>query len=183
MKYISRENKRKTRLLFCPKIMYNHIRGETMEISIRKANKKDFQSINEIAIQEQDLHVELRPDLYKHSDTVITMKWFNELLDDGAILVGEIDNKIVSYAICFIKKWNDPLIISKKVMFIKSIANDKNYIGMGIGKKMMSYIMELAKEEKCDVIELQVNSKNKNATGFYEHLGMKEKSRIMELNL
>lgn len=154
-----------------------------MEILIRKATVKDFKSINEIAIQEQDLHVDLRPDLYKHSDTVITVEWFSELLEDGIILVGEIDNNIISYAICYIKKRNDPLTISKKVMFVKSITNDKNYIGLGIGKQMMNYIMELAKEEKCDVIELQVNSRNKNAIGFYEHLGMKEKSRIMELTL
>ena len=154
-----------------------------MEILIRKANIDDFESINEIAIQEQDLHVELRPDLYRHSDTVITSEWFNELLDNGIFLVGEINKKIISYAICFIRKWNDPLIISKKTMFVKSIANDKNYIGLGIGKQMMKYIMEQAKEEKCDVIELQVNSRNKNAIGFYEHLGMKEKSKIMELDL
>jgi ribosomal protein S18 acetylase RimI-like enzyme len=68
-------------------------------------------------------------------------------------------------------------------MFIKAIANDKNYIRLGIGKQMMNYIMKLSKEEKCDSIELLVNSKNKNAIGFYEHFGMKEKSRIMELNL
>lgn len=154
-----------------------------MEILIRKANIKDFEAINEIAIQEQDLHVGLRPDLYKHSDTVITTEWFNELLEEGIILVGELDNKIISYAICYIKRWNDPLIIGKTVMFVKSIANDKSYIGLGIGKQMMNYIMELAKTEKCDLIELQVNSKNKGAIGFYEHLGMQEKSRTMELYL
>lgn len=152
-----------------------------MEILIRKANKNDFESINDIAIQEQDLHVSFRPDLYKHSNNVITIDWFEELLCNGIILVGEKDRKIVSFAICFIKKWDDPLIISKKVMFVKTIANDKNYIGIGIGKQMMNYIKKMAIAENCSSLELQVNSKNQNAIKFYENFGMSEKSRTMEL--
>lgn len=46
---------------------------------------------------------------------------------------------------------------------------------------MMNYIIKLAKEEKCDLIELQVDSKNKRAIDFYEHIGMTEKSKTMEL--
>lgn len=154
-----------------------------MEILIRNANISDLKSINEIARQVQDLHVNIRPDIYKKSDNVITEERFKELLADGTVLVGELDSKIVSYAVCFIKQWNNPLINSKKVMFIDTIGNDDNYIGCGIGKQMMNYIVELAKKEKCNKIELQVNAKNKNAIGFYEHMGMTEKSITMELNI
>ncbi|MDD2518993.1 MAG: GNAT family N-acetyltransferase, partial [Bacilli bacterium] len=78
---------------------------------------------------------------------------------------------------------NEPLLINKKIMYIKAIANDNNYIGLGIGKQMMNYIIRVAKIENCEMIELQVDSKNKRAINFYEHLGMNEKSRVMELNL
>ncbi|MFA5604042.1 MAG: GNAT family N-acetyltransferase [Bacilli bacterium] len=154
-----------------------------MEILIRQATVNDFDSINEIANQEHEMHIQLRPDLYNYSDIILTNKWFSELLDNGSIIVGEFNKKVVSYGIFYIKKTNEPLLINKKVMYLKAIANEKNYIGLGIGKQMMNYIIKLAKENKCDLIELQVDSENKRAVIFYEHLGMTEKSRVMELKL
>lgn len=152
-----------------------------MEVLIRRATLNDFDSIHEIAIQEHEMHIQLRPDLYNHSDVVLTNKWFTELLDNDSIIVGEINKKIVSYIIFYIKKTNEPLLNNKKVIFLKAIANDKDYIGLGIGEQMMNYIIKLVKEEKCDLIELQVDSKNKRAIDFYEHSGMTEKSKTMEL--
>ena len=52
-----------------------------------------------------------------------------------------------------------------------------------IGKQMMNYIKKIANDENCDTIELQVNSKNTNAIKFYEHFGMLEKIKTMELIL
>ncbi|MDD2434742.1 MAG: GNAT family N-acetyltransferase [Bacilli bacterium] len=154
-----------------------------MDILIRKATIKDLESVNKIAVQEQTLHVELRPDLYKHSDTVMTEQWLNQLLTDGIVLVGEHEKRVIAYATCYIKTINDPLMISKKMMFIKSVASDKTYIGLGIGTQMLNYIKMLALEENCDAIELQVDSKNNRAISFYEKMGMSEKSKTMELNL
>ena len=154
-----------------------------MNLNIRNALKNDLNLINEIAKQVHNLHVELRPDIYVPNDIVISEERYNELLAEGIVLVGEIDNQIVSYAVCFIRDWNNPVMARRKVMFIDAIGNDENFRNCGIGKKMMDHIINYAKEINCDRVELQVIESNKNAMGFYEHMGMKEKSRTLEMNL
>ncbi len=131
----------------------------------------------------QDLHVELRPDIYIFKDIVISEERYKELLTEGIIFVGENKEKIITYAVCFVKNWDNPGKTKKRVMFIDQIGNDTNFRKCGIGKTMMQYIINYAKEIDCDRIELGVSAGNKNAIAFYEHLGMKEKSRTLELDL
>jgi len=68
-------------------------------------------------------------------------------LTDGIVLVGEIDDKIISYAVCFIKNPDNPLIAKRKVMFINAFGNDESYRNCGIGKRMMEYIFDYAKKK------------------------------------
>lgn len=154
-----------------------------MELKIRNAKKEDLIQINKIAKQVHDLHITFRPDVYVSNDIIISEERYNELLADGIIFVGENNNKIVSYAICLIKNLDNPVMVKRKIMYIDTIGNDENYRNCGIGKKMIKYIFNYAKENGCNRVELQVNTNNKNAIGFYEHLGMKEKSRRFEIDL
>ena len=154
-----------------------------MELKIRHAKKEDLSGINEIAKQIQDLHVKLRPDIFVPNDVVISEERYKELLKDGVVLVGEHDNRIISYAVCFVRNWDSPIMAKKKVLFVDAIGNDESCRNCGIGKKMMQYIIDYAKENACDRVELQANASNTNAIGFYEHIGMKEKSRTFEIDL
>lgn len=154
-----------------------------VKINIRKSELDDLEQINKIATQIHELHVNLRPDIYKPCDCLISLERYEELSKDGAIFVSEVENTIISYAICLIKIWDNPLTINKKVLLIDAIGNDSQYIKCGVGKQMMFYIFDYARREKCSKIELQVNAKNKNALDFYEHIGMKEKSRTLEFDL
>ena len=154
-----------------------------MNLSIRNAETCDLRQINELAKQVQALHVELRPDIYLPNETIISGERFEELLDEGIVFVGEIDGKIISYAVCFINIKDNPLITRKKVLFVDAIGNDFNFRGCGIGRQMMEYIYNYAGSLSCDKLELHVNSNNKNAIEFYEHLGMTEKSKILEIDL
>lgn len=61
----------------------------------------------------------------------------------------------------------------RKILHIEDICVDENYQKRGIGKKLYSQIVELAKEKKIDNIELMVWGFNKKAIKFYENLGMR----------
>jgi ribosomal protein S18 acetylase RimI-like enzyme len=59
--------------------------------------------------------------------------------------------------------------------------------GMGLGKKMMSYLIEFAKQNKISKILLSVDKKNFNAIKMYNKFGFCEKQKnekiiFMELN-
>jgi len=45
---------------------------------------------------------------------------------------------------------------------------------------MMEYIREIAHKRACAVVELVVVAANENAYAFYRHLGLKEKTIVME---
>ncbi len=61
---------------------------------------------------------------------------------------------------------------------------EKEYWGKGIGKEMISYIINIAKEKDLKIIYLKVNSSNKRAIRLYEKEGFflnKEKSTTESL--
>ena len=150
---------------------------------IRKAEESDLKAINAIARQVHDLHVELRPDIYVSTDEVIPAELFREILRNGLFFVGEVDEVIISYAVCVIRIWDNPVQTKQKIMFVDALGNDRKYQHCGIGTQMMDYIIDYAKKEGCSRLELQVTSANQVALEFYQKLNMRIKAQIMELEL
>ena len=149
-----------------------------MELKIRDAKLDDLKQINEIALQIQKMHIKLRPDLFSSKDFIISEEYFNEVLTKGVIFVGETDDKINSYAICFIETKND-----KKIIDIDAMAVHEKHKNQGIGTKMMNHIVDYAKKINCNILELGVMSGNDEAAGFYKNYSMNEKYKRFELDL
>lgn len=61
----------------------------------------------------------------------------------------------------------------RKSAIIEDIAVDPGYQGQGIGKAMMLFAMDLAREEQCYKIVISSNIKRVNAHKFYEKLGFR----------
>ena len=66
---------------------------------------------------------------------------------------------------------------------IDDLCVDKNYRHKGVGTSLFEHVKKYAKEEVIKRIELSVWDFNKNAKDFYEHLGMKTRTRRMELEI
>jgi hypothetical protein len=68
-----------------------------MDISIRKANKGDYESSLSLFRQVHELHVCERPDLYRKNSTPISEEFFESQLNDikQHIFVATIGNEIV----------------------------------------------------------------------------------------
>ncbi len=58
-----------------------------------------------------------------------------------------------------------------------AISVRKDYWGLGIGKAMLSYLLELAKEIGYEQVELEVVEGNDRAKALYEKLGFQEEGR------
>ena len=74
-----------------------------------------------------------------------------------------------------------PAHVTRKVIFIDTMAVDEKYRGMGVGHKMFDFIKQMKQEKNMDGIELQVNAKNNSAYEMYKKCGFTEKSINMEL--
>jgi len=83
-------------------------------------------------------------------------------------LVAEHDSKIVGYA-TFMQQfstWEAGFYLYVDCLYMKETAR-----GRGTGKKMMQVIINRAKTMNCLEIQWQTPSFNKQAIGFYRHLG------------
>ena len=157
-----------------------------MAISIRKANKDDYEFSLSLFRQVHDLHVCERPDLYRKNSTPISEEFFESQLNDikQHIFVATIGNEIVG--VVGMKEEEiieNSFVKARKVLFINSLCVAQAQRKKGIGKRLMKYVFDFGSSLKVDSIELGVSEKNPYAIEFYESIGMTTKSRKMEIVL
>jgi len=66
---------------------------------------------------------------------------------------------------------------------VESVRVDEKYRGQGIGKELMLFAINRAREEKCVSMQLTTNADRTDAHRFYENLGFKGKHLGMKLKL
>ncbi|MEE6449880.1 GNAT family N-acetyltransferase [Gottfriedia acidiceleris] len=157
-----------------------------MEISIRNANQKDYQSLLPLFRQVHNLHVFERPDLYKENATPVDEEEFNNQLKDEkqCTLVATIATEIVGMAVLKEEEiLENSFVNARKILLVNSLCVDDASRKKGIGRKLMQSVLDFAKELNVDSIELGVSESNQNAIHFYESIGMATKNRKMELRL
>lgn len=149
---------------------------------IRKVKENDYDSVKKLILQVHKLHVENRPDIYLDSEPM-PLEYFKEIIsnDDLNMFVYEKDGKILGLLEMSIKNnKSNPIAQTRKTVFIEDIVVDVNNRKKGIGKKLYQFILETAKQENVDSVELNVWSFNETAIKFYESLGMTAKNIKME---
>lgn len=158
--------------------------NEVLPFTVRLATSKDFWNISNIKEQVQQLHIEGRPDLYANTSASLDRNTYETWLNDTTteVFVVEDNNKeILTYMILDIKEpSNNPILLERKVLFIRNIGVSKICRGTGIGKTLVQKAFEYAKEIQATSVELNVLEFNEKAIRFYEKLGFKTKSRQME---
>ncbi|MCR5187112.1 MAG: GNAT family N-acetyltransferase, partial [Clostridia bacterium] len=60
---------------------------------------------------------------------------------------------------------------------------NKNLQGKGYGTTLLNYGVQIAKSQKCDVIELTSNFSREDAHRFYERNGFKKSSYKFKMKL
>jgi GNAT superfamily N-acetyltransferase len=100
---------------------------------------------------------------------------------NNELIVAELDGKIVgTLQITF-----TPSISFRggKRATVESVRVDAEYRGRGIGRELMKWAIERAREEKCVSMQLTTNIERADAHRFYENLGFKKSHLGMKLDL
>jgi ribosomal protein S18 acetylase RimI-like enzyme len=150
---------------------------------IRDGKAEDYNAVEKIAKQVQELHVEFRPDIYHSVETVIDEITYGEYITSRNIVVAEQKDVIVGFMISYIREITSPMLHKRRVLFIDSIAILDKYRRQGIGSKFLEYAKKYAVENELQAVELQVNARNKGAYESYVKNGFSEKSINMEFLL
>lgn len=152
-----------------------------MNIQIRRANIDDYQAVEVIMQQVQQMHINWRPDIYKHSETVLPIEIYEQAVHDETAYVAECEGHVKGVLLIQYRHIESTNQVTRDVIYIDSMAVDEPYRGRGIGHAFFEYLKELKLQKECDGIELQVNAKNKAAYEMYVNYGFTEKSINMEL--
>ncbi|TKD71243.1 GNAT family N-acetyltransferase [Pseudalkalibacillus hwajinpoensis] len=157
-----------------------------MDISIRKAEQNDYESLLPLFSQVHDLHVLVRPDLYKENLTPVEQEFFESQLSDvkQQIFVATIGNDLVGVIVTKEQELTENSFVkARKILVINSLSVAEKYRSKGIGKKLTKYVFDYGRNLRFDSIELGVSEKNTSAIEFYRSIGMTTKSRKMEIIL
>ena len=148
---------------------------------IRFAENKDYEQVNAIMNQVQELHVMWRPDIYKACDTVLPKEMFESMVSSRTMILAEEDGEVRGLLAFTHRHIETPAHVTRDVLFIDSMAVDEKHRGQGIGHQLFAFIRSLAHEKGFDGVELQVNARNHAAYEMYKKYGFTEKSINMEL--
>ena len=150
---------------------------------IRRACEKDIPKIEDLLSQVDLVHHNGRPDIFKIG------KKYNEeelkmLLKDESrpilVAVNEAD-EVLGYCFCIYQQHlQNSVLTDIKTLYIDDLCVDEATRGQHIGTKLYEAAVQMAKENGCYNLTLNVWSCNPSAIRFYEELGMLPQKIAME---
>ena len=150
---------------------------------IRRAKNSDAEDILELLKQVQNIHAEIRPDIFKHGATKYNKNQVLSIIKNSQtpIFVCEQNDRVVGYAFCIVENvLETENIKAEKVLYLDDLCVDKTLRGVGIGKKLYEFVKESAKTLGCGKITLNVWEGNESAKSFYRNLGLTPLKTVME---
>lgn len=124
----------------------------------------DSIEISKMTIQDVNL---LKSELEEKFDNFWTYRILKSEIDNinSRYIVAKINMEIVGFA---------GIIIACDTAEIMNIVSKKDKRGLGIGSKMLDSLINLAKQNNCSNITLEVNSSNIPAIKLYEKFNFKQ---------
>ena len=150
-------------------------------MQIRRAIIDDIDRLLALLSQVLEVHAELRPDLFVSGTTKYSREDLKEMLKDenNPIYVATINDYVVGYAMCEIRIPTSNMY-PNKIFHLDDLCVDEKYRHQGIGEALYKMVVNEAKEQDCYEVTLNAWPGNEAAIKFYEKMGMKTRSIIME---
>lgn len=154
-----------------------------LEIKNLKFRHATIEDLPEIVRMLADDFLGQTRERYENPLPVTYLKAFAEIEADknNELIVAEIDGEIAGTL---------QLTFTPSISFqggkrttVESVRVDEKFRGKGIGKELMLYAIERAREENCVFVQLTTNAEREEAHRFYENLGFKGSHLGMKLKL
>lgn len=152
-----------------------------MKINIRNARLDEYNIVETIMQQVQQMHIGWRPDIYKSNDIVLPFEVYKKAVKEEAFFVAEYEGIVAGILFILYYHIENSNQVTRDIIFVDSMAVDENYRGKGIGHAFFDFLKDLKNQKGYDGIELQVNAKNEAAYKMYSDYGFTDKSITMEL--
>lgn len=152
-------------------------------MNIRRAKDGDEKRVLELLIQVDNVHADIRPDLFIHNSTKYNEASLKEIFRDDArpifVYINEA-GELCGYAFCVMQEIEGNNLVAHRSIYIDDICVDENHRREHVASALYDYVVEFAKKEGCYNITLNVWEGNNPARRFYEGRGMKVQKTVME---
>lgn len=152
-------------------------------MQIRRAEIKDIDIINKLLYQVNLIHHNGRPDIFNVGKKYRDCELIEMLKDDNKpiFVAVDTDDVVIGYAFCVMKNnGGSPMLTDIKTLYIDDLCVDEDRRGEGVGKMLLNFTFEYAKEKGCYNVTLNAWRVNKNAFDFYAANGMEPMKVCME---
>jgi ribosomal protein S18 acetylase RimI-like enzyme len=139
-------------------------------VNIRKATTEDVDLLMSLV---ERLEAELPPLPYPEDAAEFERAKVERMVGDGVALIAEEDGRAVGYALA---RYGDH---GPTTVYVSDVWVDPPARGRGAGRELMRRVSEAAAARGSTHVVLDVDSKNKDAIAFYEHLGFEEGAKIL----
>lgn len=155
---------------------------------IRRAVTKDIPEIARLLYQVNNVHADIRPDLFVHDLRKYTDEDLEVIVrdDETPVFVCYEDvNSSVLLGYCFavFEKKHGRSLQPVKTLYLDDICVDEAARGKHVGTAIFKHVKEFARQSGCYDMTLNVWEGNDAAKGFYEVMGFKVLKYGMEIVL
>lgn len=150
---------------------------------IRFAKEKDIPKIEDLLSQVDLVHHNGRPDIFKTGKKYSKEELKLLIKDETRPILVCVDeqDEVLGYCFCIFQQHkNNSVLTDIKTLYIDDLCVDENLRGKHIGKKLYDAAVELARENGCYNLTLNVWSCNSGAYKFYESMGLLPQKTTME---
>lgn len=162
--------------------------NNSLQIRIRRARREDTDQLLELLRQVNFVHFDGRPDLFRQVTKYSREELVTRLdaLDNPVFVACDVDHesKIFGHMFCVTqdhtRDGDGALFQPIKTLYIDDLCVDENARGLGVGRTLLLFAQNWAKERNYYNITLGVWECNPNARRFYEAMGMKPQETVME---
>ena len=149
-------------------------------MKIRGMETRDYAAYCALMDELHGLHRAARPDIYAPAPALPDEAAFAERLKDEIGLVCEDAGGVIGLAVMRVRTYAVPAVKTHTTGWIEDICVKREARGRGAGRLLYEALMREAKRAGLERVELNVWAFNEEARAFYEHMGMSERSRVME---
>jgi ribosomal protein S18 acetylase RimI-like enzyme len=143
-------------------------------VNIRSANPEDVDLLMSLV---ERLESEL-PDLpYPEDPAEFERGKVERMVNEGVALIAEEDGNAVGYALA---RYGDH---GPTTVYVSDLWVDQSARGQGIGRELLRQVSDAAVAHGSTHVVLDVDSTNRDAIAFYEHVGFKEGAKILRAEL
>ena len=152
---------------------------------IRAMNPSDHTAFCLLLTQVHGMHAQARPDIFREQPNLPDESSFAQMLSDenSVFLAAEENGEMVGMCLMEIRCPKSPILHPQPYGWIGDLCVREDCRSRGIGHALHEAAMARAKELNLCRVELMVWAFNERARHFYESLGMRERSRILEQTL